>query len=200
MKLFSTKLKESGISKTELADRLGLGLNTVSGWGESPPQYALAYLELLCNVFDYSGLSKHHRIWLDAHPDREDYWLCWMLREGFQIHHIDGDHGNNDPGNLVLIESGDHKFLHGKKRLKSLRERKSAQRLEAGKLGYNLRKNGESWNTINMALRKQGLPQGSDQVRVYAIENDLEWPIAHRSDCTCQKCKTGKYGWEKKAG
>lgn len=34
------------------------------------------------------------------------------LGEGFDVHHIDGDHGNNCPLNLVLIEHTDHMALH----------------------------------------------------------------------------------------
>ena len=41
-----------------------------------------------------------------------------QLREGFDVHHIDNDHGNDDPLNLVLIEHSDHQMLHsGKHRL-----------------------------------------------------------------------------------
>lgn len=36
-----------------------------------------------------------------------------MLKEGFDVHHVDGDHGNNTPLNLVLIEAVDHMRLHG---------------------------------------------------------------------------------------
>lgn len=36
-----------------------------------------------------------------------------MLGEGFQVHHIDGDHHNNHPANLALIETIDHLRLHG---------------------------------------------------------------------------------------
>ena len=39
-----------------------------------------------------------------------------MLYVGFDVHHMDGNHTNNDPSNLVLIEHGDHMMLHGKKR------------------------------------------------------------------------------------
>ncbi len=40
-------LERAGINKAELARRLGLTSNGVSKWGESPPKYAVAYLELL---------------------------------------------------------------------------------------------------------------------------------------------------------
>ena len=39
-----------------------------------------------------------------------------MLYVGFDVPHMDGNHTNNNPSNLVLIEHGDHMMLHGKKR------------------------------------------------------------------------------------
>ena len=40
-------LARSGITKAELARRLGISSNAVSKWGNGPPRYAVAYLELL---------------------------------------------------------------------------------------------------------------------------------------------------------
>lgn len=40
-------LEMAGITKAELARRLGLTANAVSKWRQNPPQYAMAYLELL---------------------------------------------------------------------------------------------------------------------------------------------------------
>ena len=57
-------------------------------------------------------MQEYHEIWLSTHPHRTREWLEQMLADGFDIHHIDGDHSNNDPGNLVLIESSDHMMLH----------------------------------------------------------------------------------------
>ena len=45
--MFSSLLKKAGITKAELSRRLGITQNAVSKWGDSPPQYAVAYLELL---------------------------------------------------------------------------------------------------------------------------------------------------------
>ena len=60
----------------------------------------------------------HHEAWLSAHPERSSEWFVDRMREGFHIHHIDGNHDNNDANNLVMIESGDHMLLHnGAKRL-----------------------------------------------------------------------------------
>lgn len=40
-------LKRAGITKAELARRLGLTASGVSKWGDVAPQYAVAYLQLL---------------------------------------------------------------------------------------------------------------------------------------------------------
>lgn len=58
-------------------------------------------------------LQAHHKAWLSAHPDRTEEWLRQMFREGFDVHHVDGDHSNDTPLNLVLIEAVDHMRLHG---------------------------------------------------------------------------------------
>ena len=43
---FSRKLKELGVKKVDLAEVLGLRVDTVYRWRDSPPRYVLAYLEL----------------------------------------------------------------------------------------------------------------------------------------------------------
>ena len=58
-------------------------------------------------------LQAYHRSWLEVHPDRDAAWLKEKLSEGFDVHHLDGDHHNNEPANLVLIETVDHMRLHG---------------------------------------------------------------------------------------
>jgi len=45
--IFTELLKRAGINKAELSRRLGLQAGTVSSWKNDPPQYAVAYLELL---------------------------------------------------------------------------------------------------------------------------------------------------------
>jgi hypothetical protein len=62
-------------------------------------------------------LESYHLVWLADHPNRTVEWLRRMMADGFHIHHIDGDHSNDNPMNLVLIEGADHLMLHnGKKR------------------------------------------------------------------------------------
>ena len=62
-------------------------------------------------------MKKHVKAWLEAHPERSSVWLDERIKDGFDVHHLDGDHDNDHPLNLVLIECGDHMMLHnGKKR------------------------------------------------------------------------------------
>ena len=59
-----------------------------------------------------SHFKIYHWIWLEAHPDKTAKWLAGMMRTGFDIHHLDHDHTNNEPGNLILVEHCDHFMLH----------------------------------------------------------------------------------------
>jgi hypothetical protein len=62
----------------------------------------------------------YHKAWLSAHPDRTEDWLKDKILEGFDVHHLDGNHANNEPSNLVLIEHDDHMMLHGGRTLTGL--------------------------------------------------------------------------------
>jgi hypothetical protein len=57
-------------------------------------------------------LKPYHWAWLAAHPERSQQWLRDRLADGFDVHHADGNHTNDDPDNLVLIEVTDHAKLH----------------------------------------------------------------------------------------
>ena len=54
-----------------------------------------------------------HLAWLGAHSHRHETWLADKFKDGDDIHHLNRDHDNNDPANLVLIEHTDHMMLHG---------------------------------------------------------------------------------------
>jgi hypothetical protein len=58
-------------------------------------------------------LQSYHHAWLSVHPHRSVEWLSERMADGFDVHHIDGDHANDEPSNLVLIECADHMRLHG---------------------------------------------------------------------------------------
>ncbi len=68
-------------------------------------------------------MQLYHYLWLCAHPDRADTWLRDRLADGFDIHHIDGDHANAAPRNLALIEHSDHFMLHGGRALRRVNRR-----------------------------------------------------------------------------
>jgi len=101
-------------------------------------------------------LARHQLAWLAAHPYRSEEWLRAVLADGFDVHHADGDHSNDDPRNLVLIERTDHMALHGAgaKRLaqavKSAR-RVSPERLEIGRRVYEAKEPGMSWRRAGIA-------------------------------------------------
>lgn len=63
-------------------------------------------------------MQTYHHAWLKNHPERDEAWLQSMLSAGFDVHHVDGNHANDDPANLVLIEHVDHMRIHGMKRLR----------------------------------------------------------------------------------
>lgn len=46
-------LERAGITKAELARRIGIRRETISGWKEDWPRYAVAYLELLIEYNRY---------------------------------------------------------------------------------------------------------------------------------------------------
>lgn len=85
-------------------------------------------------------LKPYHYAWLSTHPKRDENWLRSMLSQGFHIHHIDGNHDNNEAKNLVLIEEADHLFLHGMDRLKFVRAKRAPKVKGMPKLNKALEK------------------------------------------------------------
>jgi hypothetical protein len=125
-------------------------------------------------------MDDHHFAWLMARPHRSSEWLKEKLSEGFDVHHLDGDHGNNAPENLVLIEHVDHMALHGMcgrslKRLsatrRSGRSRKTYPNMKLGCDAYFKRqRTGDAWKSLG------GRP-AMLAAKSYAAATGLSWPI-----------------------
>lgn len=65
------------------------------------------------------NLTSYHLVWLSAHPQRSAEWLKAHIADGFQVHHVNGDHTNESPDNLVLIDGNDHlAIVHAKPALR----------------------------------------------------------------------------------
>lgn len=58
------------------------------------------------------SLETYHLAWLQSHLERDEAWLRAMLKDGFHIHHVDGNHSNDDAANLALMDGVDHMRLH----------------------------------------------------------------------------------------
>src|SRR3990167_5726450 len=93
-------------------------------------------------------MEPYHFAWLSIHPERSEEWLKQKLAEGFDVHHLDGNHSNDDSRNLVLIECDDHLRLHGvslKSRLHAHKIKMVEKRREMGHGMYELRQEGLRW-------------------------------------------------------
>lgn len=63
-------------------------------------------------------MKVYHETWLRDNPNVSRQQLASWLATGFDIHHLDGNHENNAPNNLILIWGADHMMLHnGSKRI-----------------------------------------------------------------------------------
>jgi hypothetical protein len=140
-------------------------------------------------------MNDHHLAWLSAHPKRTEDWLKARVNEGFDVHHIDGDHSNNDPLNLVLIESVDHMMLHnGNRKLERLvrsngrwssRSDAAALRLEKSKKAYELKLELNGWRevAVEMGVFENGNKFFPNKYRVKALakqwaeSSGANWPI-----------------------
>lgn len=54
----------------------------------------------------------YRAVWLRAHPYVNATWLDDKIKEGFNLHHVDGNRQNNTADNLLLIFGPDHHRLH----------------------------------------------------------------------------------------
>lgn len=133
-------------------------------------------------------LQPYHYVWLSAHPERNKDWLQFMLKAGFDIHHLDGDHDNNAPENLVLIEHIDHMRLHEvaapfQRPKQIVLHRRKQARLEQGRLAYEA-----ACEVLKTATYSSGIWLEAGRVsgvghrahvraKEYAQEHGLQWPL-----------------------
>lgn len=135
------------------------------------------------------ALQSYHKAWLSKHPERDARWLQTKLSEGFDVHHLDGDHSNDDPANLVLIESGDHADLHGiplKRRLsdgkdgrRAIRSQMSEARKADCKRAYEAKTRETTWREIATDLALAGVDpptRARALAEAHAYANGLPWP------------------------
>jgi len=119
--------------------------------------------------------QSYHWAWLSAHPERSAEWLRSRLQDGFDVHHIDGNHANDDAANLVLIEASDHMMLHGGRLSRVANYGKRGPQKETLRLGQyayeerNLR--GCSWRAI-------GGRAAMSAAKRYAQHTGKAWPPA----------------------
>jgi hypothetical protein len=134
-------------------------------------------------------MKEYHRVWLEHNPHRTEDWLKDKLRDGFTIHHIDGNHDNNSPNNLVLVTWADHTMIHnGKKRMiqtgRRIGPRKptparppSEKALAIGESAYKSRAMGHQWCNCGVwdgMTDRQALAYA----QTYAIHNAMIWPLS----------------------
>lgn len=50
-------MKEARLTRTQLAQYLGVKLGTISDWKDSPPKYAIAFLEQYIELREYRQLK-----------------------------------------------------------------------------------------------------------------------------------------------
>ena len=123
--------------------------------------------------------EKTQKAWLIAHATRSEAWLDRILAEGFDIHHIDEDHTNNDPSNLLLVETDDHRaILHGEKISVAVNVEKRIEmrrtRLTKGEKAYQLRQLGLAWSEVDAFLQ---ITYSNMYARQFALGNAISWPI-----------------------
>lgn len=123
-------------------------------------------------------LKSYHQVWLAEHPHRAEKWLRERLADGFDIHHVDGDHENDDPRNLVLIDGGDHLMLHnGKTRIwRRAPKEKPPEYIYQGAAAYRLRLEGRCWQCVARTLE---LDPGActKRAQYWARASKEVWPV-----------------------
>lgn len=122
------------------------------------------------------SLQPYHLAWLAAHPHRSASWLRERLGDGFDVHHLDGDHANNEPKNLVLMEQSDHLALHGVPIGKMLRQRSAPDLVEGKRLYEEYLASDKSWAEL---ARECGhsYSWANHKAKAFALFTGSPWPI-----------------------
>ena len=136
-------------------------------------------------------LEAYHLVWLAIHPWRTEEWLRDKLADGFDIHHIDGDHSNDGPGNLVLIDHADHFMLHGSPIKIGRIQKVRSKRLENKELAhannelawslYHDRQAGKPWHAV-AAAHKLKMVTAIRIAERYAKRLHLQWPLMPKEE------------------
>lgn len=134
---------------------------------------------------DGGDVPEHHRRWLEAHPNRDLVWLRFMTRQGFDVHHIDGDHSNNTPENLALVEHDDHMRLHGEVEYSRLRRAPGKRAGIWGSMGADFvsrQKMPGSQHRVLWALIARADYKGHILTTMAAVRRDLGMTNANASE------------------
>lgn len=121
-------------------------------------------------------MEPHHKAWL-SRTKVDPSFLSEALRNGFDVHHLDGDHQNNDPENLMLIYTDDHFLLHNAKKFTGrsggvwmTQEELDNAKMTKGQRAYEDRQGGKVWKEID-------IPNALGSAKFYAQRNDKPWPV-----------------------
>ena len=147
-------------------------------------------------------LQKYHRIWLEHHPHYDEFWLTQAISAGFDLHHLDGNHDNNDADNLILVEKGDHCKLHGRFAFGPTNGTvprncwdSAKKRMQLGEAAYQIRSEESiSWAKIAKRLGYEDEMRAANYAvnvaSYFAKINKKQWPIPHNIEvCMCPKCR-----------
>lgn len=124
-------------------------------------------------------MQTYHYAWLSVHQNRNEEWLRERLRDGFDIHHLDGDHYNDDPSNLALVEATDHMRLHGLSMNRLLVKGRNGRSPDLGPIAYDMKSTARSWADIGRLLKpdsEQPAAWARGTAKRYADENSLPFP------------------------
>ena len=105
------------------------------------------------------------------------------IPDGYVVHHIDGDRGNNDIGNLLALPMPDHIALHHKARIHTQPKRKEGRTMKPELL--STKDAAKILNVSPMTVRnycRQGVIEAFKVHRDWRIVNRAEWWLNLKKD------------------